>query len=206
VAVNANNFFAPRIDGDQEPTEIWKMVSGYEGLYEVSSYGRLKSCNKTVKGPHNSTQIRKGRILKLRPSSNGYAMPVLYRNNMFTGFALHRLVITHFKKNTDNKPIINHKNGNKTDNHIGNLEYVTYSENIKHAYDNGLRKSSFSEMIGAKHHAARVIIQLDKSGNFITECPCMSDAAKALSIRAMGIQGVCSGRDKSYKGFKWKYK
>lgn len=123
--------------------EIWKSVVGYEGLYEVSSLGNLKSLDR-VKGMYGQLKNYKGRDLK--PNSNkGYLKQILHKDGERKYAQVHRLVAIAFLPNPENKQEVNHKNGIKTDNRVDNLEWVTTSENQKHAYISGLASSRLGE-------------------------------------------------------------
>lgn len=111
----------------QEP-EIWKDIEGYEGLYEVSNYGRIKS--KKFKN--------KEKIIKSFIGSNGYPTITLYSNNHFIKkFSIHRLVAQAFIPNPNNYPQVNHIDLNKFNNFYSNLEWCTHNMNIQHAVYNG---------------------------------------------------------------------
>lgn len=111
--------------------EIWKEIPGFEGKYMASSFGRIMSLNfRGVSGRKT--------ILKQSMDRYGYPKCSLYRNGKQMYFTVHRLVLSAFSPNVEEKPEINHINGDKSDNHIGNLEWVTCSENMRHAYRNGL--------------------------------------------------------------------
>ena len=108
--------------------EIWKDVIGYEGLYQVSSLGRVMR----LAGGQGATP---GRILKPGRVSKGYLMVSLYRDGKRTDRYIHRLVAKAFLGDAPPGCEVNHRNGNKTDNRVENLEWVTHAENLNHAHD-----------------------------------------------------------------------
>lgn len=110
--------------------EIWKDIVGYEGLYQVSNMGRVKSLN------YNHTLEE--RILKNIKSNGYYYRVMLYKNKKGKSIRIHRLVGNAFIKNPDNKPCINHIDGNKSNNRVDNLEWCTYKENTEHAFITGM--------------------------------------------------------------------
>lgn len=110
--------------------EIWKPIGGYEGLYEVSNMGRIKSF-------YNSEE----RILKKSKTTTGYWKIELRKNKIRKSFKVHRLVAFAFIANPENKPYINHIDGNPLNNKVDNLEWCTQHENLVHAYSIGLRDS-----------------------------------------------------------------
>lgn len=119
--------------------EIWKDIEGYEGLYLISNFGRVKSLPKHCGSGKGYTT----KEIILKPHLRlGYIAYTLYKNDIPKVINAHRLVAIAFIPNQENKPQVNHINGIKTDNSIKNLEWVTNSENIKHAYDNGLKYAS----------------------------------------------------------------
>lgn len=114
--------------------EVWKPIAGYEGLYEVSEHGEVCSCERiTSDGKHLQRRKLKGGYF-----SNEYKFMCLRKDGENKNHLVHRLVAQAFIPNPENKPCINHKDGNKQNNKVENLEWCTYSENRKHAYDNGL--------------------------------------------------------------------
>lgn len=124
--------------------EIWKDLIGYKGLYQISTKGRVKSlsrvCNtKKMKDGKYSKAIRNEKILKGYKNTNGYMKVNLTKDNKLKGYSIHRLVALTFILNIENKPQVNHIDGNKENNFVNNLEWVTNNENQQHAIDIGLK-------------------------------------------------------------------
>lgn len=120
-------------------SEIWKDVVGYEGLYMVSSLGRIKSIGRTVMRKDGREQYVKERIIKpYCNKANGYCICSLSKNGKSIRPYIHIIVAKTFLDNPEQKEQVNHINGIKTDNRVENLEWVTQSENMRHAFDTGL--------------------------------------------------------------------
>lgn len=119
--------------------EIWRDIDGYDGLYQVSNFGRVKSF-----------KYKTPRILKLTPYPNGYLRVDLHYNGAVKSASVHRLVAEAFIPNPDGKPEVNHINGDKTDNHVENLEWATRTENVQHALMSGLTKQNGEDSSCAK--------------------------------------------------------
>jgi len=119
--------------------EIWKSVKGYEGLYEVSNFGRMKSLSKKVRNGANSYCVRKEIILTGTISNKGYVKVILVKDGQKQQYSVHRIVMMMFVPNPNNMPQVNHLDTNKQNNAVSNLEWCDGSRNMKHACKNGLR-------------------------------------------------------------------
>jgi hypothetical protein len=134
---------------------------------------------------------------KLNPITTIYGYLVVKINNIQQ--RVHRLVAQTFLPNPENKSQVNHKDGNKKNNHLDNLEWCTPGENIKHARSTGLNKS---QGFGGN----KKILQFDKFGNFIKEYISLQEASRLNNISAGNISAVCNNRRNIAGGFQWKFK
>lgn len=145
-----------------------------------------------------------GRIKKMTPAKrpDGYLRIVLKNK----GYYIHRLVAEAFIPNPDNKLQVNHKNGNKTDNRVENLEWLSRSENVKHAYDVLHRRAPYLGKLGKKDPKARIVQQIDKNGNIVAEYYGICEVERKLKISKSNISECCLGKRKTVRGFEWRYK
>lgn len=179
--------------------EIWKDILGYEGLYQVSNLGRIKSCQKIVLHPKGGSKLLKEKIRKLVPDKDGYLVIDLYKNGVGKIYKVHRLVGLAFIQNDESKKIINHKNGIKNDNNINNLEWCTDSENQIHAFKNGLKKP--------KINGEKCVMMFEKNtGKFVMEFNSISNASKYLGCKSADISSILKGRQKSVRNHTFQYK
>lgn len=128
---------------DELIDERWMKVIGWEGLYLISDFGRVASYLRP--GNHIIKFFDLPHLLKLSKNSRGYYRFAIGKDGKFKTREVHRLVATHYIDNPKNKPCVNHKDGNKLNNHYSNLEWATHSENNQHAHDIGLNKSRHSK-------------------------------------------------------------
>ena len=126
------------IDMKNEIKEVWVGIKDFESSYEISSFGIPRSLNR-LSINRNKVCNLKGKILK-KVIRNGYEHIMISSGNLRFVKKVHRLVAEAFIPNPENKRCVNHKDGNKLNNHVSNLEWVTHSENNKHAYDFNLKK------------------------------------------------------------------
>lgn len=171
--------------------EVWKDIKDYEGLYQVSNLGRVKSLDRFV-----VNRLLKGNIKITKTDFYGYIPVSFTKNGKRKTFKVHRLVAKTFIDNNDNKPCVNHINGVKHDNVLSNLEWVTYKENFSHALNMGLRK---------KINYERSIIMLDLNGNKLLIFDNVKEGAIAINGNSPCIHQVLSGKRKQMYGYKWDY-
>lgn len=171
--------------------EYWKMIPGYEGQYMVSSWGRVKS--------FNYFNTKKEHLLTPHKNQNGYLSAQLCKKGKTKLILIHRLVALAFIPNPDNLPVINHKDENKTNNRMDNLEWCTYSHNSKH----GNRKEKVIKTMIA-NGTAKPVAQLF-NGKIIAKYSSISEAARATGCHSGDISYVCRGFFKTHKGFGWRY-
>lgn len=156
--------------------ETWKDIIGYEGFYQISSLGRVRSLDRTVYFKNNKG-CRKyiGKIIRQK-YHNDYAMVNINKNKEMETLYIHRLVATHFVENPDNKNVVNHIDGVKSNNEYDNLEWVTQAENNKHALDMGLRKNNIDGMLQYIDSLKKTVIAI-KDNKVIALKPCSRELA-----------------------------
>lgn len=176
--------------------EYWKDVVGYEDLYLVSNLGRIKTLYKR----------KYGSIINVYINQQGYCFVRLNKNKKRTGLLLHRLVAKAFIPNPENKPQVNHKDGNKQNNKVDNLEWVTSSENMKHSWNNNLMSYNTYNSFN-NNHKGKTVLQLDIEGNLINTYTSLTEASKTTGIKSSNISACCLNKQryKTAGGYVWKY-
>ena len=183
------------------PKEIWKDIKDYEGYYKISNRGRIKRLDVIDKNPkYNGNRIIKGGLRKSTVQKNGYKSVMLTKEGKSKRFLVHRLVAEAFIPNPDNLSIVNHINGNKTDNYYLNLEWCTYSYNIKHAHNNNLIKSDKAIKTMQEQNKKQVYC-LEQ----LTLYRCLSDINKEFGYSNGYISTCCNGKKESAYGLHWYY-
>lgn len=172
--------------------EIWKSIKGFEGRYEVSDKGRVKSLERVVMRNDGRKQIINERILKGRPNTNGYLMVALYDDkSKQKSCCIHRLVCETFIEPVEGKNEVNHKDEDKTNNAVCNLEWCTRKENINYGTRN--------------QRTSKPVAQFTKSGEFVKLHQSVHSAGRSLGIYYQNICACANGRTKTAYGFIWKH-
>lgn len=174
--------------------EIWKDVPNYEGLYQVSNLGRVKS--------NHNTRYHKPKILTNIPR-NGYVSVILCKNKSQKNVFVHRLVAECFVPNPENKPCVNHIDGNKSNPCASNLEWCTQKENISHAINAGLFNPKAQKLLYERRKPKNPIYQFDKKGILIKKWDSCADICEHFGIRDSHIYDCISGKYHSAYGFVW---
>ena len=172
--------------------EIFKNIEGFEGFYQVSNLGRVKALERFVKHSKGGLSLLKEKYLIPRKNSRGYLFVVLSKNGKCKNYRVHRLVAEAFIPNPNNLPEVNHKDENKTNNTVENLEWCDRQYNNNY----GTRNKQVS----------KVVLQFDKQGNFIKEWPSNIEIQIQLGFLNANISKCCLGKLKQAYSYLWKYK
>lgn len=181
--------------------EIWKDIPGYQGRYQVSNLGRIKSLNMLVGTKGGKKAVRKGRILIPVVNKDGYHIVCLCDGRIKKGIRVHRIVAFVFVPNPFGYNIVNHKDRNPANNAASNLEWCDAAYNV--TYDGARRRSSETRYKNKK--GFKPVLQYDMRGNFIAIFESTASAAKATGCYQGAISNNCVGRAKSAGGYRWAY-
>lgn len=169
--------------------EIWKDITGYEGLYQISNNGNVKSLG--------NNKTKKEKILKPSVDGDGYLFVKLCKNRKLKYFKVHRLVAQAFISNPNNLPQVNHKNEIKDDNRLENLEWCDAKYNINY----GTRTERVAEK------KSKQVLQIDKNTNeVIAEFPSTIEVQRQLGYNQSDISNCCRGKRNTAHSYKWKFK
>lgn len=179
-------------------SDMKKDVIGFVN-YFVTDEGKIFSKN----------YHREGRISELKPRTKGTGYPyvTLRKNGKNFTKTVHRIVAEAFIPNPDNKATVNHKNGNKQDNRLENLEWATQSENVKHSYDVLKRpvNKNWQGKFGKDNPKSCLVLQI-KAGNIIKEFFGLHEAERQTGVSRVSIKLVCQGKRNQAGGYQWQYK
>lgn len=174
--------------------EIWKDIKGYEGLYQVSNLGNVRSVKRNCNQRYGLREVKE-RILKTGKTKKGYLIVVLSKEQTTKSHAVHTLVANAFIPNVNNYPQINHIDENKENNNVNNLEWCTNKYNCNYG----------TRTIRQKQKVSKPVLQYDLKGNFIKKWGSISEAAKNLKMCITCISYNCNGKRKTAGGYIWKY-
>ena len=172
--------------------EEWKAIQGYEGIYEVSNFGNVRSLPRYKRGNFDSKVFIEGKTIKQVKNNRGYYIVQLSKNNKVKNFSVHRLVAEAFIPNPNNFPQVNHKDEDKSNNRVSNLEWMTLKRNINY----GTRNKRMALTKGKNVKA------FDDDGNFI-----MWFCSIAVAEKITGISDIsrCTlGKTEHAGGYVWK--
>lgn len=174
--------------------ETWKAIEGYEGLYEVSNLGRVKSLSRLRVKEHLLSQFK---------NHEGYKRVNLWKNNSSKKYSVHRLVAEAFIPNPESKPQVNHIDENKQNNSVENLEWVTAIENHNH----GTLNARISKSLTNNPRKSKSVSAFDDEGNLICTYPSIYEASRQMGVCASSITSCIKGRNrmKHCCGFAWKF-
>lgn len=186
--------------------EIWKDIEDYEGLYQISSYGNVRSLTKKVRCRNGKFRTIRGKILTPMITKNNYLVVNLWKNNSSKSYLVHRLVAKAFISNPGNKPEVNHKDTHKWNNNVDNLEWNTRSENTIHSYKMKLREDQRQKISNMnKKLKSKKVAQYDLNMNLIKIFPSASEAARYYNYNQSAISECCRGIKKRMYNCIWKY-
>lgn len=183
--------------------EHWKDIKGFEGLYQVSDLGNVRSCDRAVvlyRNGYPVRQLHKGRVLIPQPRRHGYLSVWLYKGETRKQYAVHRLVAEEFCEKKDGCNEVNHKNEDKTDNRAENLEWCDRIYNVN--YGSCQQRRGLKQRNGP---TSRRVRQLDMDGNVLNEFPSLAEAYRQTGTRQSSICFMISGRYTHANGYKWEY-
>ena len=175
--------------------EQWKDVVGFEGLYMVSNYARFKGLERVVR-PLGRSYVLGDRIVKSQVNKYGYVKVPLMKGDKKYNIQVHRLVAMSFIPNPENKPQVDHIDGNRSNNRVDNLRWCTLVENVNFP----LSKRSHAEAIERQRIA---VVQLDMDGNFIAEHVSGNQACRDLGLYTGTVSLCINGKRKSTDGFRF---
>lgn len=178
--------------------EVWKQIE-FNVNYQISNFGKIRSLPRIMYGGKNKKSSRyiKGTILMPQ------GRPYFHVKIGTKCYRIHQLVANYFIPNPENKPVINHKDGNKQNNHVQNLEWCTQKENAEHSVRIGLHR--YGKLFGIEHGRSRPIYQYDINGKFIKKWNFLREADRTLNVSENQICRVCSTEKGSCGGSQWRY-
>ena len=186
---------------DNLEKEIWKDIPNYEGIYQASNLGRIKSLERTRKGKNGSLVAVKEKILKPQINRNGYYQVCLHKQSIQKTYRVNRLVYEAFNGPIPENMQVNHINEIKTDNRLENLNLMTCKENIN--FGTGIERCH-NQLINGK--CSKSVLQFTLDNILVKEYPSIKQAGRETGFAHTNICACCNGKYKQAHGFIWRYK
>lgn len=186
--------------------ETWKWIDEYENMYQVSNIGRVRSVDRDVycEVSPNKLQHIFGKVLKQGINQKGYPIVYLSKDGKQKTITVHRLVAKAFIENPLSLPQVNHKDGCKTNNYVGNLEWCDNSYNQKHAWANGMQPS-YEESNG-RGRPAKSVAMLDlNTKEVLRTFQTLASVKRETGINQFNVRSVCLGLRNHAGGYDWKF-
>ena len=174
--------------------EVWRPVKGFEGLYEVSDQGRVRSLDRWIVAKNGQTYLKRGQMLKqtFNRGKGYYGISLSNGHREYTSYEVHRLVALHFVEGYQPGLVVNHKNEIKTDNRAINLEWCTYQYNL-----------TYSDVIAWKR---KPVYQYDLQGNFIAKHKCCAEVEKMLgTYEGAMVHVMYESKRGEWKNYLWSF-
>jgi len=202
---SAFKFTQEEYDLHQSGVEIWRDIELWEGMYQISTFGNIKSLSRQIWGGR-SYRTSKEIILKRKLNEFGYCIVMLQKDYKFKMNKVHRLSGLAFLHNLENKKDINHGDGVRDNNFLYNLEWATRSENKLHGFRIGMTKPTCLGRFGKDHAGSKPIFKINlNNGTVIERYEALMDASRKCSIDFSQISACALGKRKQAGGYKWKY-
>ena len=182
--------------------EIWKDVEGYEGIYEVSNLGRVRSLDRMVEYSDGTKRLHRGRVLKAAADKDGYDRVILSTPSGHKNRLVHRLVAQAFIPNTEHLPEVNHKDENKRNNVVSNLEWCTDKYNVN--YGTGLKRRADTQRNDPDQ--SKPVIQYTKDGQKVAEYPSIGEAVRQTGMKKDTISRSCRGLQRYCHKYYFRFK
>lgn len=196
--------------------ELWKDIKGYEGLYQVSNEGRVKSLDHTIvcdNGKGVATKKQSGKIRKFTELVKGYKRVTLSKDGIEKQYSVHRLVAEAFIDNPDNLPCVNHKDENPRNNDCTNLEWCTHKYNLNYGTCQQRKKEKLKgkkmkapqELLAAIKAKRKKVYQYTLDGKLLCVYNSLREASRLNNISAGNLSCVCNGKQKTANGYLWAF-
>jgi len=188
--------------------EEWVDITGFEGKYQISNHGRIKSLARLANRGKGNYQPLPEKIKNQHIDKAGYPIISLWNDFLKKGkrFRMHRIIAKHFILNPDSKPCVNHKDGDKTNNFFENLEWCTYGENKSHSFKVLGERHWLKDKFGEDCPYHKKVDMLDLTTNEVIKTFYgLQEASRKTGAGQGNIWSVCNGKRPHAKGFGWRY-